>query len=340
MAGDIKPLEYKEDLFVDREEETTQVLEIVKGLLHVEHGAKAPDKRLVILMGERGTGKTWLLRHIETQIRRQYGSKVAILRDDLRRRQEVPPEPSALVMNLIKKFWEELGGQVHFGQGLEDMSRYFMEFLREQVLPTRVLVLLLDHVLESDWQLLDILEDYLLSPLLAESRTLVVITGRKRTYPWKTPLLRMQSMVKELGPFSKEYTQEQLRKQVSKVAKKADEIYDITGGIPLANYLVAKGEEKGSRKMGVEKAIDELLAPLPGNMREYVVALSEKDTFRDDDIRNIRPGELEFAEASRIRRTLTRLNFAYWDEKRRVYVLDEGIRALLHRGKGRKTGMQ
>ena len=61
------------------------------------------------------------------------------------------------------------------------------------------------------------------------------------------------------------------------------------------------------------------------------------ESFRDDQIPDLLATYLNdgkyrkwnYAQASRIRRELTQLNFAYWDENQRAYVLDEGIRRIL-----------
>ncbi|HID63144.1 MAG TPA: ATP-binding protein, partial [Anaerolineae bacterium] len=64
MQQPIKPPEYSPDKFVDRETEVNLVLERA----HTLAEGRTVDRRVVIFTGERGTGKTWLLAHLQTEL--------------------------------------------------------------------------------------------------------------------------------------------------------------------------------------------------------------------------------------------------------------------------------
>jgi len=228
------------------------------------------------------------------------------------------------------------GSDRELGVELPEMSRKLMERLKE-VLAGRVLVLLLDHVHESDWDLLLKLEDYLLGPLITMPEVLIVMSGRGRLYPWKTPELRLKAEFKDLKPLPEEDTKAQVKRQVPKPRISPEGLYQLTDGNPLANYLVARyGVPEG-----LNEVIEGLLEPIPSEyrqkIREYLEALCVLRAFDeeriptmlavyydDDSYRN-----WTFAQARKVRQELTRWALARWDSEQGGYVLDKTVRKLV-----------
>ncbi len=321
-------LNYSPDKFVDREEELTELEQRARALLEGRNG-----HGVLIFIGERGVGKTWLRAHWREQLRRQ---KVPMVWIDLR--EYTGKDPTWAVADIIRKVSTATKGPDEgLGADLAEMSRNLFAHLRKTLLQEKGFILFIDHVYESEWAMLPLLEDYLLAPLSVEPRVLIALAGRGRLYPWKTPELGVKANLIEVKPFSDlRFTQWQLERQAPQAVGEAPEIHTITRGNPLANYLLAlRGVNTG-----LDWSLEGLLATIPEDhrrkVREYVEALC---VLRDFDEERI-PAMLAiyyddpsyqnwmYAQARRIREELVRWALAHWDTEKRSYVLDRIIRDI------------
>lgn len=331
-------LPYDESKFVGRTEEIGKII----GLLQTSLTGSLPDKRTIAFIGERGIGKSWLLERLFQKISEDSNFQDVILfRLNL---EDLDKDPILAVLDAIKKFracFSNPAKEMEGGTPAE-ASRRVLEEAREQ-LKKHILVLLIDHVYEADWKLLAGLEDYLLGPLSIEPNTLIILSGRGREYPWKTPELRLKAEFEYLKPLSEEDTKEQLQKQIGK-NKIADarirEIYDATGGNPLGNYLL--GKEADSKK-GLNAIIEATLEVIPDRekrkkMREYLDALCVLRSFDEERIplmlaayhpEDERYTKWKYAESRQVRDELVLGSFAHWDEKRGGFVMDDVLRKSL-----------
>ena len=327
----VKPPDYSPDKFVDREEETDKVMKKVNALVQ----KSALDKRTIVFTGERGTGKSWLLAHLRDKMKEQDGIAAFLLN----LADYVTEDPLLAVMEVLKKFGSDvLGRQPVTGVTLAEMSRALMPEVR-RTLETRSLAILVDSAYEADWKMLTVLEDYFLGPLAAEPNVLVVMTGRGRPYPWKTPELRLKAEFEDLKPFEKpETTIEQLQRQKPKAVPKAKEIHQLSGGNPLANILLASYENPAQ---ALDQVVEGLLGTVPTDqrpiVRKYLEALCVLRAFDEERI----PAMLAayygdrtyrtqpFARNRRVREAIVRWAFARWDEAQGGYVIDEVIRTLI-----------
>ncbi len=329
----IKLPDYSPDKFVDRDTEIELVMERARKLAEGE----ASDRRTIIFTGERGTGKSWLLAHLEEEINALPGMQTFSF--SLGRYADW--EPVLAVADILKSLDNQLeeGGEA-LGATLAEMSRNLMEEVR-QTLDQEALALLVDHVYESDWKLLAALEDYLLGPLAVEPRVLVVMAGRGRAYPWKTPELRLKAQPKNLEPFSKEeYTTEQLKRQQNKAADRAKEIHKLSGGNPLANYFLATKDDPAD---ALDQVVEGMLETVPDRerrkVRDYLEALCVLRAFDEERIPTMLAAyygdesykDWSYARARQVREELVKWAFAHWDADKGGYVLDELTRKLLER---------
>ena len=330
----IKLPKYSPKKFVNRRQEIDLVMKQVHALLQRER----PDTRTIIFTGERGTGKSWLLAHLR---KKELGALSGLLTFEFNLQEYDDWGPILAVADILRRLDDAIGKRnSELGITLADKSRNLMQDVR-QSLEKHVLVLLVDHVYESDWKLLAALEDYVLGPLAVEPRTLIVMAGRGRAYPWKTPELRLKARFKKLEPFSEEqFTKKQLEKQQKKALSRAEKIHQISGGNPLANYLLATYEDTAT---ALDKVIDGMLETVPDEqrhrVRDYLEALCVLRSFdeeriptmlaayyKDDTYRN-----WPYAQSRRVRETLVKWAFARWDADKGGYVLDELTRKLLER---------
>jgi len=319
--------EYSANKFVQRAEASAVVARI-----HDLIDGKPVLKRTMAFSGERGTGKTWFLKHLQEEAGKIRTVRVYFL--DLGKYASL--DPVVAVANILKDFRERVIKQKNgFGATLADMSRQLAQELRF-ILRDQVLLLLVDQAYESDWSLLGALEDYLLGPLAVEPRVMIVMTGRGWAYPWKTPELRLKAEFGKLGPFPKvAQTAEQLEKQVSRnIAVQAQRIHDQSGGNPLANYLLGVGES-------IDFVLNYIIEILPPETRkrarEYLEALCVLQAFDEERIPTMlaayygSPAYLQwsYAEARKVRDLLVRdTAFARWNEDAGGFVMDSQVRWL------------
>lgn len=325
---------YTNDAFVNRDKEMALVEEKAKALIQ----RQPLDERTIIFMGQRGTGKSWLIRHLQTRLA-ALPAIISLIIDLEDYRGSTPEEA-------VKKILYHLNDRI-FKQStlsteeLPELSREFMRHLRV-ILMEQPIAFLVDTVFESDWQLLATLERYLLGPLAAESRVMIVMAGRGQAYPWKTPELRLRAMFHNLEPFTPEQTKAQLARQKPKSVKLFFEIYERSGGNPLASFMLADRPE--SPDSGLDQAINELLKVIPDSvnrqqLRQNLEAISVLNAFDEEQIPTMLAayyGEARYkdwkpTQARQVRENIVRCSFAQWDEKQKGYVLDSTLLRLLKR---------
>ena len=182
------------------------------------------------------------------------------------------------------------------------------------------------------------LEDYLLGSLAVEPRVFILMAGRGRPYPWKTPELRLKAEFIDLEPFPElQTTKEQLKRQQKRAVPRAAQIHKLSGGNPLANFLLAAHKDLAA---ALDQVVDEMLGTVPeehrGRVREYFEALCvlrafdeahipvmlaayyDDDTYRD----------WSYAQGKRVREELVRWGFAKWSDELGGYVPDEPVKRI------------
>lgn len=352
---------YEPRLFVNRSSETNLVTAKLKDLL----AGRRVKERTVIFVGEYGMGKSWLLRRLHDVLLRQIDEpdrkRVRRLFIDLEEFDR--DDPAVAVMAILhragyKLFKEELPGAT-----LAEMSRAFVERLRTR-LKNSVLVVFVDGVYRSRWELLAPLEEYLLGPLAIEPHVLIVLDSRKRGYPWRTPELRTKAEFVELSPFDEKQTKDQIAHIIEKsrlrIRRKAlfplpmeiepfsEKVYKLSKGHPLTTYLFATLDREPEEVL--DEVINEMLVEVPPaerpQIRQFLEALCVLRAFDEDRIPPMLAvyfqeiGDEEkaegyknwgYKEARELRRKLVKWELAFWDDERGGFVIPEPLRRLLLR---------
>jgi Ni2+-binding GTPase involved in maturation of urease and hydrogenase len=318
------PPEYSPDKFVARPE-VTEVLDKIRALVLEKQEEKIP-KRTIAFSGERGTGKTWLLRHLAESIPVEIEHTSVYFLD-------IKSDTTA--HRVLADFRERL---LELKNGLAktpaEASRQVLQELRA-FFSTQFLVILVDQAYESDWKLLGEIEEYFLGPLAIEPRVFVVMAGRGRAYPWKTPELRLYADFRKLGPFSDvKQTAEQIDKQAPETKTRPEEIHQLSGGNPLANYYLAKGAS-------IDTVINYILEVIPhewqAKAREYLEALCVLQAFDEERIPAMfaayynDPTYLrwQYTQTRPVRDLLVKSAFARWNEDAGGFVLDSQTQHLV-----------
>jgi len=330
MDKTVFTLQYVPVCFVNRKEEAELVMVKLRNLME----GRPVEKRAITFTGERGTGKTWLLAHLKTLLSELTGVIVLCLNV----KDYGGKDPSSAVAQIIRRVNRATDGSDEaLGIELAEMSRKLVARLKE-VLSIKVLILLLDHVHESEWKLLSVLEDYLLGPLITMPRVLIVMTGRGWLYPWKTPELRLKGEFVNLKPFCEEDTKTQVKRQVPEPCTTPEKVHHLSDGNPLANYLIAY---YGISEGGLNEVIEGLLEPIPEErrqkVREYVEALCVLRAFDEERIPTMLAvyydddsyRDWTFAQARKVRQELICWALARWDSGQSGYVIDRTVRKLV-----------
>lgn len=334
MNGAINPPSYSPNKFVNRNDEISIVMEKVQLLLQ----KKTPKRQVVIFQGERGTGKSWLLKELENRLNAAPGLTAYLLNLDEYRGQN----PLLSIADILGKLQTTVTGQQpQTVPAIEEINRTFQQTVQPG-LDNRPLVLLLDTVYESDWEILEALEKYILGAMVSHPNVVAVIAGRGRAYPWKVPEFRFSVQNEKLHPFLKEdFTKQQLRLQFEpSEAAQAHKIHTLSDGNPLANYLLAA--YGGNPAPAFDQVITGMLDIIPQAdnrrlVRHYLEALCVLEAFDEDRIPIMLAAYYQddsyrhwnYARAKPVRDLLVKWGFAYWDTPQGGYILDATTRRLV-----------
>ncbi len=340
-------LPYTAEQFVNREVELNLITNSIQSLRHKQ----AHTVRTVIFQGERGSGKSWLSFHLKRQILPTLADVTALLvclfpRPELQQAQpgelflsDQQEEPEPFTQQITRWICEQINVPIPAHASLRELAGGLTREVEKQNSSGQILVLILDSVFEADWQLLKILEDYLLAPLAALPNVLIVMTGRGRLYSWESPYLRVDVTRHPLDTFTLEQIRQQLQRQAPGKEQLADDILQVTSGYPGANVLLAQFKDQAG---GLNRIVDELLSTIPrhklNQVRSYLEALCILDGFREEEIPTMiaayeNDPTLEqhttTTEARAIRSLLLETQLVRWQEGR--YRIDQSICLLLRR---------
>lgn len=307
----------------------TKEIDIVRKTLDELENSSTPQPKSIAFHGEIGIGKSWLLQRLYVEFSKD--KRLRAIYCDLKKYSGKDVNES--VLDVICTFLgeeESIKSEIPLNQTSASAIQKIQDILK-----SKMLVAFIDHVYESDWKLLRSLEEYLLGPLAIESRTLFVLTGRGREYPWKTPELRLRTKAVELEPFSQLETKEQLAKISPDLEKDFETVYKNSHGNPLANSLMVNASREK-----FDQAIDHVLDSIPmgdrARMRTYLLALSVLRYFDEERIPTMLKAydasmkqSDEYSQASKIRDELVRTAFARWDDERGGFVMDKYWQGLL-----------
>lgn len=291
-------LPYDRDKFVDREEALKIVLHKARRI-----SAGLPvERRVVIFHGQRGSGKSWLLRELERCLR-DHATPHLI---DLSECAEVNP----------------LNAQI---------SKTKTQMKAEQ----RPLVLLVDNVSEVSELQLEPLVERVLAPVVQGEDVLIVLVERGRPLYLAAPEFREKSDEFDLKPFEPGDIEEQIKRQVPTAAARMAEIESLGGGYPWSTYILAR--HLPEKRTALERCVTLFLEDLDGDLRPYFEALSVLRAFDEMRMRPLlRAYSPEFASRTwdyaacrKVRERLVVTMLARWNGDARGYVLDEPLRLVL-----------
>ena len=193
-------------------------------------------------------------------------------------------------------------------------------------------VLLLDNIYQLEWEDLEKLEAEFITPLMTQDKVAFIFSGRGRLFPWANPQLRIFAEPIELGNFDRSQTFFQLKSQAPGSESRAEEIHQLSGGYPLANYALTKLEPD----QALDYALGEMLKFIPSShnrsVRNAIQALSVLDGFNEVDIPPILEsylGQDMPAQSQRaVRDLLLSYSLAGYDTEKGRYRIPPAVRIL------------
>lgn len=235
---------YEDSLFVAPGEALPWMMARIEAWKQAQPGALSPGDRVLRLVGERGVGKTWLLRHLAEQDAGVSPQRVYL---DLERRTGFP-KPRAYVRGVRRKIGRR-------GRA----------------------ILLLDTVLHELDDHLRALEDRVLRPHLAERDSLVImaLAHPSRTC-WRAPGLRGGDLF-WMQPFQQPRTSAQLaqldRVGLARYGLASAAVQDHGGGLPLLNYLLAQHHRVQACEYFLDYCFSRVPAEERATVRRYLEAV-------------------------------------------------------------------
>lgn len=274
------------DLFVNRAEEIDQVEELIQEVRREGTG------RAMHLLGERGSGKTWLMRYLHLVELQESPSEESVLsfyldfstdaeansgyginlpelplnEDASEYRFDSYEDNEDALLDLMKKIADKLDILYFFDSMLPDLSQRLRAGIeRKCSVEGKVVVLLLDDIYSRSESLLDLIEQHLLKPLL-QLPVVILLSGRGSPFDWISTELRLYAETISLKSFNKATMGEQIQKYLEYLGKKGngtrgvdnlDEIYRVSAGYPYASLYLADRLREGNTISDVlDKLVD------------------------------------------------------------------------------------
>lgn len=331
---------YDQTLFVNRKQEIDLVTQKAQAL---SLGQPVPH-RTTVFWGYRGTGRTWLLRRL-TELLCEVGGCYALYLDlnewtpGLLAQTMAPEQAVAEITGrLADQLKTRLGRPDSPPQEQHNSEPQNQEFLTvlDDLLANDIFVLLLDHVYESDWGLLERLEEHCLSQMAVRPRVLLVMAGRGQAYHWKAPELRLYAEDHHPGPFDEDHTAEQLKRQQPAAEARAPQIYELSQGYPLGNYLLATQPTPAA---ALQEAVNGLLDGVSSPERDWLEAVCVLRAFDEERLCPLlaayfdNPAILKWPDRQigQIRARLVQLAMVRWNDEMGGWEVDKAIRPVLER---------
>ncbi len=338
-------LPYSPETFVDREAETA----LVEGLTRQILQGETNRPRALMFQGERGSGKSWFSLHLARTVLPAIPGVTSLLIGLYPAPEEWQPTENEYFIDVspevgdadmaTRSILEWVAGRLNTTTAQDASPRELSTWLArdiEKAFSAQALVLILDSVLEADWNFLAKLETHLLAPLALLPRVLIVITGRGQLYSWESPYLRVDMESKQLEPFDETTIQHQLERQHISPHLSPKEIHELGGGHPLVNLLLAQNEDTPEAMDEAVRVLLSVVQPAHRSrrVRQYFEALCVLDGFREDEMilmftAYFGPdgGEWTTPRVRKARDECIRTHLMRWENSQ--FVIDKSLRLIL-----------
>lgn len=338
--------------FVNREEE----INLIEDRIGTIRYGGSVFKVVINFYGVVGIGKTYLLKKLRELI---LDKELPCAYVDLAERDYSAQDRLLLLEDLADRLPNSADGapltaSVNNPEGdlqttLEAFLNYIDHLTRQCSEPV---VFLFDTLEKGDQELLDWLEDAVISPLIQTDRVLVVVASRA-AYRWKRFEVRRRSESHQLGPFSEKTTERQLPSEYNALAPK---FVQLTHGHPFGNSRVLESVRQIEQEVGrplhpddfenyqkrlIQELVDKLIVPhvMEGVSSEIRRACRVMALARQFDVNMLRRLLTQFVEDPfagksaayflRVVGEMVKTTLVEWSSDRKGYKLDDTIRWML-----------
>ncbi len=364
--------------FVDRNAEIEQIC----ARLELRRAQANLPRKVIAVHGQRGAGKSWFSLYLHRTVFSKYedwlksclvlagcplpnttlqAREFAVKTPAQDTEQDFPNAVLSLLRQLVKLYIEE---EVPSTYDLSECSSWFVELLRSRSSTNQLFVLIVDSYMESPSPLQKLLEAYLLAPVAALERSLLILTGRGELPPSMNLSLspdRYDAI--HLTPFTgdsqmdpaAELIRAALNVEQAQAAAIARTVRWLGGQYPLAIRLLAdfvQDYQPGSNGLPADPTriesycqsfrhiVDTLLALSGSNAkqrqktREYFEALCILDGFKEAEIIQLLPvytsaGSLSPKEARDVMSSLLETKLIAFTGGR--YQIHDSVRPVLEK---------
>ncbi len=363
VRSGLQPREYDPARFVNRERE----LELVARRVNLTRAGGLSDN-IINFWGIRGTGKSWLMRHIQRQYRFQQSAPGGFARQPF---SLLYPFGDVAGLALPAHLATYLAGEMlaQLAQALPDEEMGMLQTAATQgdiallvqairsLLTQFVPLILLDNcelLSDEEWQQI---EQALIEPLVITNRVLFIVSGRERITAWRRFETRRRvkrSQETLLQPFDKQTALKQIEHGGYRIPVGLETFYAYTAGSPLlldkfaheiAGWKLTAGGERAQFE-ALARHQKDLLALLHlseldilGRATDWLPLLNvlsplrffrlEAVRYMMQDVDPIEHPDLHYLE---MLRDLDRhADFVWWDRERRAYVASPIVRRVMNR---------
>jgi hypothetical protein len=326
MTSNIKIPNYSSSEFVGRQDKVEQFLSKASDFIQ----GKDINHRTTIFMGERGIGKSWLMNHLKHRLTAQSDNQFSVFFVDLHKYSG--QDITVVLLDILNKFAQQILPDLKITDPtLAGVSREVMATLKDKV-TEQPLVVFVDTVYEREWEFLEELENYFIGPLAIEPGVMIVMAGRGQEHPWTT-LELAECEVIPLDTFDIPLTKEQL--SFYERGNLAETVHELSGGNPLANYLLAIYPDNPEKALDLTIKIALSVVPAeddPTKIRDYLQAVSVLQSFDNDRILEMlkvysEREDWDYRQVRKIRKQLIKLGFA--KSEGQGLVMDNMLRQII-----------
>jgi len=369
---------YHADHFVDRESDIKHIC----ARLERRRAQTNLHRKVIAVHGQRGAGKSWFSLRLHRTVlseHEDWPESCLVLAGwplpnmELQAREFAVEKPTQdteqafqeAVLSLLRQLVTWYTGQeVPPTYDLSECSSWFVELLHDRIPTNQLFVLIVDSYMESPSPLQKLLEAYLLAPVAALERSLLILTGRGELPPsMNLSLLPDRDDAIHLTPFTgdsqpdfaAELIRAALNVKQAQAAAIARTVRRLGGQYPLAIRLLAdfvQDYQPGSNGLPADPTriesycqsfrhiVDTLLALSGSNAkqrqktREYFEALCILDGFKEAEIIQLLPvytsaGSLSPKEARDVMSSLLETKLTAFTGGR--YQIHDSVRPVLEK---------
>jgi hypothetical protein len=329
--------------FVGRVTELNKVVEKAKMLAKPE----SLPRRTIVVRSLQGGGKTWFSKQLHRKELSNLSNVISfliriipvistkqkpdddfpIMQDDREyeigdRAENENVQSSQEVLEILKRMANTLQARTEVNATLDEQITWLASSIDRlsRAQDRKVIVLIVDSIIEADPTLQATLETHLLAPLAPLTNVLIVLTGRGQLPLWRSNYLRQYKEEIWLEPFNID----QIREQTGSNEARAIRIKELGGGYPRNNWILAQYD---SENEGLEQVMAFQYSYYQRRMSDWCRTLCVLSGFREEMMQKMleaNPNTVsDSGKVEEVRREMIEHGLLQWKDGE--YYLDDAV---------------